>query len=138
MLVVLSVFCYFLACSLTIPIRRLQKTTQQIAGGDYSVRVGKNLGRTGNEIADLGRDFDIMVDRTEKVINAQKRLLRDISHELRSPLARMNVALELAKSRFNAEDDKSLQKMGLESDRLNQLIGHLLTLNLDRLIIKLD
>ena len=129
MIVVISGFCYLLARSLTIPIRRLQKTTQQIAGGDYSVRVGKSLGRTGNEIADLGRDFDIMVDRTEKVINSQKRLLRDISHELRSPLARMNVALGLAKSRFNAEDDKSLQKIELESDRLNELIGQLLTLS---------
>ena len=128
MIIAITCFCYLLARSLTIPIRRLQKTTQQIAGGDYSVRVGTSLGRTGNEIADLGCDFDIMVDRTEKVINAQKRLLRDISHELRSPLARMNVALELAKHRFNAEDDKSLQKIGLESDRLNQLIGQLLTL----------
>lgn len=128
MIIAITCFCYLLARSLTIPIRRLQKTTQQIAGGDYSVRVGKSLGRTGNEIADLGRDFDIMVERTEKVISAQKRLLRDISHELRSPLARMNVALELAKSRFKAEDDNSLQKIGLESDRLNELIGHLLTL----------
>ena len=128
MIVVISAFCYLLARSLTIPIKRLQKTTQQIAGGDYSVRVGKSLGRIGNEIADLGRDFDIMVERTEKVINSQTRLLRDISHELRSPLARMNVALEIAKNRFAAEDDKSLQKIGLESDRLNELIGHLLTL----------
>jgi two-component system, OmpR family, sensor kinase len=80
MLAVLSGFCYIAARSLTTSIRRLQKTTQQIAGGDYSVRVGKSLGRTGNEIADLGRDFDIMVDRTEKVISAQTRLLRDISH----------------------------------------------------------
>lgn len=128
MIVAISGFCYLLARSLTIPIRRLRKTTQQIAGGDYSVRVGKSLGKAGNEIADLGRDFDIMVDRTEKVISAQKRLLRDISHELRSPLARMNVALELAKSRLHAEDDSSLMKIGLESGRLNELIGHLLTL----------
>ena len=108
MIVTISGFCYILARSLTVPIRRLQKTTQQIASGDYSVRVGNSLGKTGNEIADLGRDFDIMVDHTEKVISAQKRLLRDISHELRSPLARMNVALELAKSRLHAEDDGSL------------------------------
>lgn len=128
MIVAISGFCYVLARSLTIPIRRLQKTTQQIAGGDYSVRVGKSLGKTGNEIADLGRDFDIMVDRTEKVISAQKRLLRDISHELRSPLARMGVALELAKSRLHAEDSSSLKKIELESGRLNELIGQLLTL----------
>jgi signal transduction histidine kinase len=128
MLIVVSAVCYLLARSLTMPIRKLQKTSQQIAGGDYSARVGKSLGRTGNEIADLGRDFDIMVEHTEKMINAQKRLLRDISHELRSPLARLNVALALAKKRFNADDDNALKKIGQEADRLNELIGHLLIL----------
>jgi signal transduction histidine kinase len=128
MLIVVSGVCFLLARSLTMPIRKLQKTTQQIARGDYSARVGKSLGRIGNEIADLGRDFDIMAEHTEKVINAQKRLLRDISHELRSPLARLNVALALVKKRFNAEDDTSLQKIGQEADRLNELIGHLLIL----------
>ncbi len=128
MLIVVSGVCYLLARSLTTPIRKLQKTAQQIAAGDYSARVGKSLGGTGNEIADLGRDFDIMVDRTEKVITAQKRLLRDISHELRSPLARLNVALALAKKRLDAEDESSLCKIGQEADRLNELIGHLLTL----------
>lgn len=128
MLIVVSGVCYILARSLTMPIRKLQKTTQQIAGGDYSARVGKSLERAGNEITDLGRDFDIMVERTEKVINAQKRLLRDISHELRSPLARLNVALALAKKRFNEDDDSSLKKIGQEADRLNELIGQLLIL----------
>jgi signal transduction histidine kinase len=128
MLIMVSAVCYILARSLTMPIRRLQKTTQQIAGGDYSARVGKSLERAGDEIIDLGRDFDIMVERTEKVINAQKRLLRDISHELRSPLARLNVALALAKKRFNTDDDSSLKKIGQEADRLNELIGQLLIL----------
>jgi len=128
MLIVVSGVCYLLARSLSIPIRKLQKTTQQIAGGDYSARVGQSLGRTGNEIADLGRDFDLMVERTETLISSQKRLLRDISHELRSPLARMNVALALAKKRLDAEDDSSLNKIGKEAERLNELIGQLLTL----------
>lgn len=129
MMLMVSVVCYLLAKSLVIPIRRLQKIAQQIAGGDYSARVGDNLGRAGNEIADLGRDFDVMVERTETVINSQKRLLRDISHELRSPLARLNVALELAKKRLNGEHDSALAKIGQESDRLNELIGHLLILS---------
>lgn len=129
MLIVVSAVCYFLASSLTKPIKRLQKTAQRIAGGDFSARVGKMKGGSGNEITDLGRDFDIMVDRTEKVINAQNRLLGDISHELRSPLARLNVALELAKQRLNADDDSALKKIGQESNRLNELIGQLLILN---------
>ena len=129
MLLVVSAVCYFLASSLTKPIKRLQKTAQRIAGGDFSARAGKMQKRSGNEITDLGRDFDIMVDRTEKLINAQNRLLCDISHELRSPLARLNVALELAKQRLNADDDSALKKIGQESNRLNELIGQLLILN---------
>jgi len=128
MFLVVSGVCYLLARSLTIPIRKLQRIAQQIAEGDYSVRVGKIPGGTGSELAALGRDFDIMVERTEKVIGAQKRLLRDISHELRSPLARLNVALELAKKQLNAQDSISLNKIGKESVRLNELIGHLLIL----------
>ncbi len=128
MLLVVSGACYLLARSLTTPIRKLQKTAQQIAGGDYTARVGKSLGKTGDEITDLGHDFDIMVERTEALISTRKRLLRDISHELRSPLARLNVALALAKKRLDAEDDSSLNKIGRESDRLNELIGHLLIL----------
>ncbi len=129
MLIVVSAVCYFLASSLTKPIKKLQKTAQQIAGGDFSARVGKMSGRSGSEIADLGRDFDIMADRTEKVINGQKRLLCDISHELRSPLARLNVALELAMQRLNAHDNSALKKIGQEADRLNELVGQLLILN---------
>ncbi len=130
MFFLIFVVCYFLARSLATPIRKLQTITRQIAGGDYSARIGESLGGTSNEIAELGRDFDIMVDRTEKVITSQKRLLRDISHELRSPLARLNVALELAKKRFDADNDKALNKIGQEADRLNGLIEQLLTLTL--------
>ncbi len=128
MMIVVSGVCYFLASSLTKPIKKLQKTAQRIAGGDFSARVGEIRGRSGNEIADLGHDFDIMAERTEKVITAQKRLLGDISHELRSPLARLNVALELAKVRLNADNDSALKKIEQESGRLNELIGELLIL----------
>ena len=129
MLLMVSAVCYLLARSLATPIKKLQRIAQQIAAGDYSARVAGSFGRSGYEIADLGRDFDIMVERTETVINSQKRLLRDISHELRSPLARLNVALELAKKRFAGENDSALIKIGQEADRLNELIGQLLVLS---------
>ncbi len=128
MLIVVSAVCYLLARSLTLPIRKLQNITRQIAKGDYSARVGASLGRAGSEITDLGRDFDVMVERTEKMINARKRLLRDISHELRSPLARLNVALELVRKRFDAKDEQSLHRIEKEAVRLNELIGQLLIL----------
>jgi len=121
--------CFYLARSLTRPLKKLQQTTRKIGAGDYSARVGDSLGKSSRELVELGRDFDHMVNRTEQLLLAQQRLLRDISHELRSPLARLNVALELAKSKFQADNDTTLEKIGKESDRLNELIGQLLFLN---------
>jgi len=120
--------CYFLARSLTSPIRKLREATNRIAGGDFSVRVSKDMGRKGNEVADLGRDFDTMAARIEGLLISQQRLLRDISHELRSPLARLNVALELARQRAGENANQALDRIEKESKRLNELIGQLMTL----------
>ena len=128
--VVGGLVCYFLARSLTAPIRKLREATNRIAGGDFSVRVGRELGPQGSEVADLGRDFDTMAERIEGLLLGQKLLLRDISHELRSPLARLNVALELARQRAGTEAGPPLDRIGRESERLNELIGELMTLTL--------
>ncbi len=126
--------CYLLARSLTAPIRYLRAAVQQMTKGDFSVRVSLPLGRK-DEIADLGRDFNAMIEMIASLVETQKRLLRDISHELRSPLTRINVALELARLQpENAEP--YLLRIEKESDRLNDLIGHLLTLT--RLEGKMD
>ncbi len=125
---VAGVICYLLARSFSAPLSRLRRASRQLAAGDLSARVGTSLGKPGNEIGDLARDFDHMAERMEGLVNGQKRLLLDISHELRSPLARLNLALELAKKRFDAEDDDILARIGRESERLNALIGQLLTL----------
>jgi|GEM_PF-40808 len=122
-----GIICYLLARSFSAPLDRLRRISRQIAEGDLAARVGVSLGRPGNEIGDLGRDFDLMAERMESLINGQKRLLLDISHELRSPLARLNLALELAKKR-SPEDDGNLARIARESERLNILIGQLLTL----------
>jgi two-component system sensor histidine kinase CpxA len=128
--VVGGLVCYFLARSLTAPIRKLREATNRIAGGDFSVRVGRELSPQGSEVADLGRDFDTMAERIEALLLSQKLLLRDISHELRSPLARLNVALELARQRAGAEAGPPLDRIGRESERLNELIGELMTLTI--------
>ena len=73
------------------------------------------------------RDFDTIAERLENLVNAQSRLLKDISHELRSPLARLNVALALARQRTGSEAQSSLARIELEAERLNELIGRLLT-----------
>jgi len=126
MIFIASAGCYLLARSLTSPIRRLREATQQITKGDFSARVNQ-FSRRGDEIADLSRDFNTMAEQIQTLILSQKRLLRDISHELRSPLTRQNVALELTRQRFS-EAGPYLARIEKESGRLNELIDQLLML----------
>jgi two-component system sensor histidine kinase CpxA len=120
--------CYLLARYLTSPIVRLRAATQKLAEGDLAARAGVPQSRRHDEMGELMRDFDRMAERLEKLVNAQKRLLTDISHELRSPLARLNVALELARQRSGSEAGSALDRIDRETSRLNQLIQKLLTL----------
>ena len=89
--------CYWLARYISKPISKLGAAARQLADGDLKVRVGAVLGRRHDEISELGRDFDLMAERIESLISSQKRLLRDISHEFRSPLTRLTLALEIAR-----------------------------------------
>jgi len=120
--------CYILALYLTSPIVRLRAATQQLASGDLTARAGMPGSRRHDEMAELMRDFDRMAERLENLVNAQSRLLTDISHELRSPLARLNVALELARQRSGPEASSALDRIDRETNRLNQLIQRLLTI----------
>jgi two-component system sensor histidine kinase CpxA len=121
--------CYALAHYLSSPVGKLREATRRLAGGDLSARVGKGVGkRRGDELAGLARDFDVMAERIESLVGAQKRLLGDISHELRSPLARLGVALELAREKSDGEIEGELNRIGLEAERLNDLIRQLLNL----------
>ena len=125
------VTCWFLARTLTAPIEAVRLAARRLAAGDLSARAGISpalRGRT-DEIAELGRDFDTMADRLEAAMSAQRRLLGDITHELRSPLARLNVALELARQRVGDKVGTSLDRIGRETERMNALIGELLALS---------
>jgi two-component system sensor histidine kinase CpxA len=119
--------CYFLSWFLTKPIVRLRAATRQLAAGDLSARSGAPASRRRDEVAMLMRDFDAMAERLESLVKAQSRLLNDISHELRSPLARLNVALGLAQ-RSGVSSTEMLERIELEASRLNELIGRILTL----------
>ena len=112
----------------TLPLRRLRTVTQQLAGGNLSARVGEGLVHRRDEVADLGRDVDRMAQRIESLVGAHQRLIRDVSHELRSPLARLNVALELARQSAGPTLSAPFDRIERESDRLNELIGQLLML----------
>lgn len=123
------VLCSLLALYLSSPIRKIRKATQTLADGDLTTRVGERVGNRRDELADLAHDFDLMAERIENLIMSQKRLTRDISHELRSPLARLNVALEIAKQKSNADTQPILDRIENESLRLAEMISKLLTLS---------
>jgi two-component system sensor histidine kinase CpxA len=113
--------CYWLARYLTSPLRSLQTALEQFGQGDFSARTGS---KRHDELGQLARTFDKMAERIQNLVAAERRLLGDISHELRSPLARLGVAIELARSGENR--DAALDRIQKESDRLNALVGQLL------------
>jgi two-component system, OmpR family, sensor histidine kinase CpxA len=123
-----GIVCYGFARYLVAPVARLRHATQRLAEGDLSARAGAATGRRRDELVDLGRDFDRMAERIESLILAQRRLLGDISHELRSPLARLRVALELARKRCGGDVGGALEIIEDEAQQLDKLIGQLLTL----------
>ena len=120
--------CFALARYLLAPVTTLRDATRAIAQGDLAVRVGGQLGSRRDELSDLGEDFDFMAGRLEDLLAHQRQLLSDISHELRSPLARLSVALGLARQRAGENATESLERIEQESERLNAMIGELLTL----------
>ncbi len=128
-LVIGGLFCYFLARYLTQPLTKLSDATRKIADGNFETRVADQIGNRKDELTLLAHDFDRMSERIEALINSEKRLTQDISHELRSPLARMNVALELARQKANEETLPMLTRLEGESGTLNDLISKLLTLS---------
>lgn len=123
-----GVIAWLLALYLTSPLKKLRSTVQAFAQGNLDVRISPELGSRRDELADLGREFDHMAERISILIDSQKRLLADISHELRSPLARLTVALELARKNSPPSASAPLNRIEQESERLNELVGQLLAI----------
>jgi len=117
----------------TQPVVRLRKAARELATGKLDARVKETSSQSrifaGDEFAGLMHDFNHMAERLESLVDAQKLLLRDVSHELRSPLARLSVALELAREDAAPEMTSHLDRIGREAEKLNLLIGQLLTLS---------
>jgi signal transduction histidine kinase len=116
-----ALMSWWLALHLTAPLRDLQRAVERFGRGDLSARVKSTR---GDEVGRLARTFDRMAGRIETLLHAERRLLLDISHELRSPLARLGVAVELARS--GEDREAALNRIQKESDRLNALVGQLL------------
>ena len=126
-LVVSAFASWWLAQHLSAPIRRMREGARALAGESLDVRVSAGLEDRKDELAVLARDFDAMADRLRANRGALTQLLRDISHELRSPLARMRLALRLAR-RPSADTVRQLDRMEREIERLDVLISQVLKL----------
>jgi signal transduction histidine kinase len=116
---------YALAKAIARPVQKLRDATVALAEGDLSVRVAHSIGRRRDELGMLGRDFDSMAEKLQSAVEQQSELSRNISHELRSPLARMRVAVELAKRQ--AGDLAEFDRLDIEAERLDELIGQILS-----------
>lgn len=128
MMAVSAVVSYLLARFIVLPVRHLRDADRRVAAGDLSVRVAHTVGDRQDDIAELARDFDIMTERIEALLSTQQRLMRDVSHELRSPLARLQALQSLARQRSISEDQiRLLDRMDAESERLNDLIERILS-----------
>ncbi len=123
-----GIFCYLISRYLTKPLAKLGDAAANIAEGRLDTRVDPSLRNRRDEIADLAHNFDRMAERIEALITGQRRLLGDVSHELRSPLSRLIVALGLVKQGPAEEAAENLERIGLEARRLDTLIGQLLAL----------
>jgi two-component system, OmpR family, sensor kinase len=126
-LVVSAVICFFLARYLTAPVDRLRDASRRIAAGDLNVRVLPSLKGRKDDLGLLAADFDAMAERLRSLLESKQQLLRDVSHELRSPLARLQLALSLAQ-RGDMGTADNLARIGREADRLEQLIARALLL----------
>lgn len=129
LLLIGALFCYLLARHLSKPVVKLRAVTQELSDGKLTARVDPEFLKRHDELGSLGQDFNVMAGRIESLVAAQRQLLGDISHELRSPLARQGVALGLARRRGNPEVSSALERIGREAERMNEMIGQLLTLS---------
>lgn len=119
--------CWYLARSVTRPVRRLQESARALADGNLDARVGAEFASRHDELSVLAQDFDQMADRLRGLIDSKEVLLRDVSHELRTPLARMRLALGLAR-REGANLEREHDRIEREAERLDELIGKILNL----------
>jgi two-component system sensor histidine kinase CpxA len=129
LIVLVTLLCIGLAYHIASPIHSIQSTARKVAQGDLKARVPSSVSRRFDELAALAKDFDSMVNRLDSLIQNQRNLLNSVSHELRSPLARINISLALLRNRFSADSDELFQRLDRDVVRIDLLMGQLLTLS---------
>jgi signal transduction histidine kinase len=128
-LMMVTVFCFWLTHHIVAPIQGIQSAARKVAAGDLSVRAPVEISRRHDELAALAADFDVMVERMSAFVRSQKDLLSTVSHELRSPLARLLMALALLRKQSSPESEELLQRMERDVERIDRLMGQLLMLS---------
>jgi len=122
------VLALLLARHITLPILGLRGAFETIAHGNFDVRLAPQMAGRQDELADLGRDFDRTAEQLTILMDSQRRLLHDVSHEIRSPLARIQLAIDLAQQQPD-RTAASIERIQRESDRIVRLVDELLTLS---------
>ncbi len=126
--VISALVSLLLARYLAAPLGHLSRASRRLATGDLTARVGTILDQRNDEFGQLALDMDEMARRLQVAQQANQRLLRDVSHELRSPLARLRVALEIARNKDQNLVEAELNRIELESERLEKLVDEVLSL----------
>lgn len=127
-LLVIGAVGWRVARSISQPVYAVQNAARRMANGDLSARVASPLTAARDELGQLARDFDHMAARVQSLVERQRSVLQDVSHEFRSPLARLGLALELARSDAGDIELPSLDRAEREIGRLDRLIGEVLEL----------
>lgn len=122
-----AILCLLIAHYLTKPIERLRDATHELARGNLDIRAGENLGNRKDEIADLVRDFDSMAGELRNQIQNERNLLSGVSHELRSPIARMRLALTIARYAREPERNEMLDRIEQDTVQLDSMLERILT-----------
>ena len=121
--------CFALSRYMARPVIQISTASKKFATGNLEARVVRGAVNRYDELGDLARDFNFMAQRLETFITSQNKLMGDISHELRSPLARLQVACEILANKEKKSGDKMLERISLEIDRLDELLERILQLN---------
>ncbi len=125
--IISALMCLVIAHYLSKPIERLRIATNELARGNLDIRVGATIGKRRDEIADLVRDFDSMAGELRNQIQSERNLLSGVSHELRSPIARMRLALALARSADQPEREEMLDRIEQDAIQLDSMLERILT-----------
>src|SRR5690554_4135170 len=125
-LVLISLACWWIARFVSRPLRHMESTAKAIADGDTQLRVPNRIARRRDEVDQLASAFNAMTDRLCQLLERQNHLLRDISHDLRTPLARQRVAIELASD--SGADPALMDSILRQNERLETMTGQILTL----------